>query len=218
MTKQHARKTAARQHMAATGKSYQAALKDIQASQQGGGEGVPAEPVDSATEREDFIDSVRDADLPEVVKVCLFELASAISEDCQSWEGSGHDVPYDKIALASAIGVSPGTVELCMDIAIETGWVRTVSDERVCLREPHADLYYLLQALEDDGVPIQDVAVYRGRLAAFSAETDRLRSRPGVSVRRLRWAMHELGYEDCSQLAACTGSPFARSATASWNR
>ncbi|MFI1786180.1 hypothetical protein [Streptomyces rubiginosohelvolus] len=185
------------------GQSYQATLRE---QLQDGSDERPELP--NADCREDYIDAVWDADLPEMVKVLLYELASRLDLTVPDWKPNSHYVRYKEEELACAVGLDVEAANLCRELATEANWLVEVNDEMVELREPHRDWNLFAGALRDHKEPIADRAVYRSRVAAFESETTRLRTEPMMSIRRLRAGMTAvIGH---TFVPKCVGGAFAQ--------
>lgn len=203
MTKGHARKREVRRRMKEKGQGYQATLREQ--LQDGSGESPELPNADC---REDYIDAVWDADLPQMVKVLLYELASRLDLTVPDWRPNSHHVRYEEEELARAVGLDVEAANLCRDLAIEANWLVEVNDETVELREPHRDWDLFAGALRDHKEPIADRVVYRNRVAAFESETTRLRTEPMMSIRRLRAGMEVvIGH---TFVPRCVGGIFAQ--------
>ncbi|MFH8894684.1 hypothetical protein [Streptomyces sp. NPDC017949] len=208
MSKHHALKEEARRRMKETGQNYQAALHDCQ-QQSNQGDDVD-QSLRNADSREDYIEAVWDADLPDMVKVLLYELASRLDLTLPDWmPGSTHRVRFEEEELARAVGLDEEAANLCRYLAIEANWLVAISDGLVELRQPHEDWDLYQGALQDHKEPITDRALYRSRLAAFAADAERLESEPMMSVRRLREASVKVfGH---TFVPKCVGGRFATS-------
>ncbi|WP_164873593.1 hypothetical protein [Streptomyces sp. S063] len=203
MTKGHARKREVRRRMKEEGQSYQATLRE---QLQDGSDASPDLP--NADSREDYIDAVWDADLPQMVKVLLYELASRLDLTVPDWRTNSHHVRFEEEELARAVGLDVEAANLCRDLALEANWLVEVDEEMVELREPHQDWDLFAGALRDHKEPIVDRVVYRSRLAAFDSETKRLRTDPIMSIRRLRAGMAAvIGH---TFVPKCVGGPFTQ--------
>ncbi|MDT0323149.1 hypothetical protein [Streptomyces millisiae] len=150
-----------------------------------------ATPTKSADERQDYIDLMRDAGMPDMVRVCLYQLASRLRGPMDF--GDELRVSYDRKVLAAQTGLDEEAVDLCIDIAAEIGWAAEVGRSSLVLREPQQDLRMWLDMLKDIDQPVTDEKRYQGLREAFIAETDKLRNEPMVTVRRLRQAAKDLG-------------------------
>jgi hypothetical protein len=162
----------------------------------------------NADRREDYIDAVWDADLPQMVKVLLYELASRLDLAVPEWRPNSHHVRFEEGELAHAVGLDLEAANLCRYLAVEANWLAEVDDDVVELREPHADWDLYRGALQDRKEPIVDRAVYRSRLAAFASEAERLKTEPIMSVRRLRESM--LTVIGHTFVPKCVGGQFAQ--------
>lgn len=205
MTKHHARKKEVRRRMKESGKSYQSAFKEGRNDDRSG-EGKP--PLPNADRREDYINAVWDAELPQMVKVLLYELASRLDLGIPDYSEGTRRVSFDEEELASSIGLDVESANLCRYLAIESNWLVEVAPKVVDLREPHEDWDMYLGFLQDRKEPVTDRAVYRSRLAAFTAETTRLRTQRIMTVRRLREGM--LAILGHTFVPGCVGGEFAR--------
>nr|WSZ96855.1 hypothetical protein OH820_15350 [Streptomyces sp. NBC_00857] len=206
MSKQHARKKEVRRRMKETGKNYQAALNASRPA--GRAEAGEVLPMPNANAREDFINGVWDAEIPQMVKVLLYELASRMDLKLSDWSENSHHVQYEEHELARSVGFDVEAANLCRDLAIEANWLVELGDGVVQLRQPHEDWDLYLCALNDRKQQITDRAVYRSRLAAFEAETRRLRTERIMTVRRIyQGMMSVIGH---TYLPRCIGGEFAQ--------
>lgn len=206
VTKHHARKKELRRRMKETGKSYQSAFKEGRHGERAGGEQTP--PLPNADRREDFINAVWDSGLPQMVKVLLYELASRLDLGLPDFSEGAHRVRFDEDELASSIGLGIEAANLCRYLAAEANWLVEVDDGVVDLREPHEDWDMYLGFLQDEKKPVADRAVYRSRLAAFEADTKRLRTERIMTIRRLREGM--LALLGHTYVPMCVGGEFAQ--------
>ncbi|MFF1699991.1 hypothetical protein ACFVXC_41215 [Streptomyces sp. NPDC058257] len=109
MTKKHARKEDAPRRMKENGNSsYQAELKKMSTAEAGEGN---SKPLPNADRREDFVDAVVDADLPQMVKVLLYELASRLDLSLSDWTEGNHRVRFEEEELARSIGLEGEAAE-----------------------------------------------------------------------------------------------------------
>ncbi|MGW7612165.1 hypothetical protein ACWGKW_33905 [Streptomyces sp. NPDC054766] len=185
MTKHHALKKELRRRMKETGQSYQEVLRESRS----GTEDTTRPTLPNADRREDYVDTVHGAALPQMVKVLLYELASRLDVKLSDWHKDADRVRFDEDELADSIGLDYEAANLCRYLAIEANWLVEVEEDIVELRTPHYDWDLYLGALKDVKTPVQDRGIYRGRLAAFEADVERLRSQPMMSVRRIQEAM-----------------------------
>ncbi|MFJ9026260.1 hypothetical protein ACIRPU_40795 [Streptomyces sp. NPDC102259] len=185
MTKYHARKKELRRRMKETGQSYQETIRKSQQGSDG-----PSEPeVPNADRREDYVDAVWDAALPQMVKVLLYELASRLDVTLPDMHKESDRVRFDEDELARSIGLDDEAANLCRYLAIEANWLVEVEKGVLELRTPHQDWDMYMSFLKAEKKAVGDRAIYRGRLAAFEADIVRLRSQPMMTVRHLKEAM-----------------------------
>jgi hypothetical protein len=185
-------------------------LRDLQRDGQVGGAGAEeASSLRDADRRENYIHAVWDAELPQMVKVLLYELASRLDLTLSDWSEGKQRVHYEGAELARCIGLDREAVDLCRYLAIEANWLVEVGDGVLELREPHEDWDLYLGFLKDEKKPVADRGVYRSRLAAFQTDVERLRAAPLMSVRGIREAM--LAVVGHTYVPKCVGGEFARS-------
>lgn len=190
MTKNHARKQDVRRRMKENGRnSYQAELKNMAA------EAADAKPGDSgpqernADRREDFVLAVLDADLPQMVKVLLYELASRLDLSLSDWHDDSHRVRFEEDELTQNIGLDTEAANLCRYLAVEANWLVEVEEGVVDLRTPHEDWDLYFGALSDLKEPIEDEDTYRSKLDTFVADIEQIARTPMISSRALQEAM-----------------------------
>ncbi|MFD3678586.1 hypothetical protein [Streptomyces sp. NPDC058613] len=193
MTKNHARKEDVRRRMKEKGRnSYQAELKNVAA------EAVEAKSGDSgpqkrnADRREEYVLSLLDADLPQVVKVLLYELASRLDLSLSDWCENSYRVRFDEDELARCLGLDAQAADLCRYLAAEANWLVEVEEGVVDLRTPHEDWDLYFGALSDVKEPIKDTATYRSKLDAFIADIEQIADTPMISAYALKEAMVEV--------------------------
>ncbi|MFI1928421.1 hypothetical protein [Streptomyces sp. NPDC020377] len=206
MTKNHARKEKVRRRMKENGNSsYQAELNSMSAAETGA---ANAAEMPNADRREDFVDAVVDADLPQVVKVLLYELASRLDLSLSDWVEGCHRVRFEEEELARAIGLDEEAADLCLALAVEANWLVEVEEGVVDLRTPHEDWHLYLGALSDVKQPIKDLDAYQGQLGAFLADIERLRGSRIMSVQRIKESMVKVIGHTYEPL--CIGSELTR--------
>ncbi|WP_330457690.1 hypothetical protein OIB37_12675 [Streptomyces sp. NBC_00820] len=194
--------------MKETGESYQAALRGLRDERTSGESGANRPPLPNANRREDYIDAVWDADLPQMSKVVLFELAARLDLTVDDWSEDSHQVRFEDEELARCVGLDEEAANLSRDLAAEAGWLVEVECGVVELRQPHEDWDLYLGMLKNVKDAVADRAVYRSRLAAFEADTKRLRTAPMMTIRALREGMMMvLGH---TYVPRCVGGRFAR--------
>ncbi|MDN3297237.1 hypothetical protein QWM81_24975 [Streptomyces ficellus] len=162
--------------------SYQAELRKMSTREAGE---AASDPLPNADRREDFVDAVADADLPQMVKVLLYELASRLNLSLSDWDEGSKRVRFEEEELARSIGLEGEAADLCLALAVEANWLVEVEGGVVDLRTPHEDWQLYLGALSDVNQPIENMDTYESRLDAFARDIERLRSTPIMSVRRI---------------------------------
>ncbi|MCX4920210.1 hypothetical protein [Streptomyces sp. NBC_00687] len=203
MTKHHALKKELRRRMKETGQSYQEILRESRE----GTEQITRPQLENADRREDFIDAVHGAALPQMVKVLLFELASRLDVTLSDYHKDCDRVRFEEEELAASIGLDEEAANLCRYLAIEANWMTEVEEGVVELRTPHYDWDLYLGALQALKTPVEDRAIFRGRLAAFEADVEHRKTHPKMSVRRIQEMMlATLGH---TWIPRCTGDPLA---------
>ncbi|MFE9404770.1 hypothetical protein ACFYNY_23880 [Streptomyces sp. NPDC006530] len=97
MTKNHARKEEVRRRMKENGRnSYQAELKAKAAEAGDAKSGGSGPQQRNADRREEFVLAVLDADLPQMVKVLLYELASRLDLSLSDWHENNTRVRFEE--------------------------------------------------------------------------------------------------------------------------
>ncbi|MFD7588647.1 hypothetical protein ACFV84_24820 [Kitasatospora sp. NPDC059811] len=187
MPKDHARKKEVRRRMKETGRGYQSTARERH--QENAHDMSDSSSLPNADRREDYIDALWDADLPQKVKVLLYELASRLDVNASDWTPDNHHVRFGEEELASAVGLDIEAANLCRYLAIEANWLVEVNDEVVELRQPHEDWNTFQSALAGLKKPIIDQGRYRSCLDALAKDVERLRTEPMMSVRRIQEAM-----------------------------
>lgn len=188
MTKNHARKEDVRRRMKENGhNSYQAELKSMAAEAADAKPGDSGQPqVRNADNREEFVFAVLDADLPQMVKVLLYELASRLDLSLSDWHKESHRVRFEEEELARCIGLDEEAANLCRYLAVEADWLVEVEEGVVDLRTPHADWDLYFSALSDLKEPIEDEDTYRSKLEAFIADMEQIARTPMISAHAIR--------------------------------
>ncbi|MFF1446465.1 hypothetical protein [Streptomyces sp. NPDC058295] len=146
-----------------------------------------------------------DADLPQMVKVLLYELASRIDLSLSDWHLHNHRVRFEEDELARCIGLDEEAADLCRYLAIEANWLVEVEEGVVDLRTPHEDWDLYLGALSDLKEPIEDERTYRSKLEAFIADIDQIARTPMISGHALKEAMVKVighTYGPCASAAS----------------
>ncbi|WP_329529663.1 hypothetical protein [Streptomyces sp. NBC_01462] len=185
MTKHHALKKELRRRMKETGQSYQEVLQENRSST----DDTARPPLPNADRREDYVDAVHGAALPQMVKVLLYELASRLDVTLSDLHSDADRVRFGEEELAASIGLDNEAADLCRYLAIEANWLVEVEEGVVELRTPHCYWDMYLGALKDVKQAVEDRAIYRGRLAAFEADVERVRTQPMMSVRCIQEGM-----------------------------
>jgi hypothetical protein len=190
MTKNHARKEDVRRRMKENGrKSYQAELNNMAAEAADAKPGEPGPQTRNADRREEFVLAVLDADLPQMVKVLLYELASRLDLSLSDWHNDNHRVRFEEEELAQSIGLDIEAANLCRYLAVEANWLVEVEEGVVDLRTPHEDWDLYLGALSDLKEPIEDEGTYCSKLNAFVADIEQIAHTPMISGYALKEAM-----------------------------
>ncbi|MET8724063.1 hypothetical protein [Streptomyces misionensis] len=190
MTKNHARKEDVRRRMKENGRnSYQAELKNMAAEAAESKLGDSGPQMRNADRREEYVLAVLGADLPQMVKVLLYELASRLDLSLSDWHDHNHRVRFEEEELARCIGLDEEAADLCRYLAIEANWLVEVEEGVVDLRTPHEDWDLYFGALSDLKEPIEDEGTYRSKLEAFIADVEQIAGTPMISGYALKEAM-----------------------------
>ncbi|MFF7189573.1 hypothetical protein ACFZAR_31055 [Streptomyces sp. NPDC008222] len=145
-----------------------------------------------ADSREEYINELWDAEeVPEMVKVCLYELAGGFPPnhwwmDCT--------VTYSSEVLADTVGLDVEAAEFCIDIAEELGWVKDRTDASLTLRYPKQDLDMWLENLQQMKEPVTDLARYEKKKMHLATEVEALRNGPKITAQGLREVARAFGY------------------------
>jgi hypothetical protein len=155
-------------------------------------QGVQAPRTQCASSREEYLNELWDAkDVPEMVKVCLYELAESFPPD-HYWMDC--TVPYSMEALADAVGLDEEAVDFSIDIAEELGWVKGRTDTTLTLRYPQQDLDMWVAYLREMESPVTDLARYEEKKKRLAADVASLRGGPKITAQLLRDTARSLGY------------------------
>ncbi|WP_159030496.1 hypothetical protein [Streptomyces sp. CB01201] len=190
MTKNHARKEEVRRRMKENGRnSYQAELKTMAAEAGDAKSGDSGPQQRNADRREEFVLAVLDADLPQMVKVLLHELASRLDLSLSDWHENNTRVRFEEEELARCVGLDEEAANLCRDLAVEANWLVEIEEGVVDLRTPHEDWDLYFGALSGLQEPIEDEDTYRSKLDAFVADIEQIARTPMISGHALKKAM-----------------------------
>ncbi|MFC7869454.1 hypothetical protein ACFU5B_37370 [Streptomyces murinus] len=209
MTKNHARKEDVRRRMKQNGRNnYQAELKNMAAEAVDAKLGGSGPRKRNADRREEFVLAVLDADLPQMVKVLLYELASRLDLSLSDWHENNHRVRFEEDELARCLGLGAEAANLCRYLAVEANWLVEVEEGAVDLRTPHEDWDLYLGALSGLKEPIEDEGTYRSKLEAFVADIEQIARTPMISGYALKEAMVKVIGHTYEPL--CVGGEFSQ--------